>query len=121
MRFATCHPDRKHRSRGLCSACYHKFWIRTPRGIQTRKRVQRNSRLKDKYGISQEQWNKMWEDQDRLCKICRLALEAPNTDHNHSTGKVRGLLCHRCNTFVGYIEKNTLILGNVVKYLLEGK
>jgi len=49
----------------------------------------------------------MWESQDGKCAICGKQFQTPfnaRVDHNHRTGEVRGLLCHRCNVGLGYIE-----------------
>lgn len=71
--------------------------------------INRNSRLKSWYGIDLTEYNRMFEQQGGCCAICnkhqtqfkrRLAV-----DHNHTTGKVRALLCHICNRALGYYEK----------------
>ena len=38
-------------------------------------------------------------------------------DHNHTTGKIRGLLCHKCNSMLGYIKESPLTLQRAVAYL----
>jgi hypothetical protein len=53
----------------------------------------------EQLGISDERYAEMLEDQDGHCALCP---GVPGTrrlhvDHNHATGEVRGLLCHRCN------------------------
>ena len=68
--------------------------------------------LKRDYGITQEDYNKMFEQQEGHCAICdkperakingRLKVLA--VDHNHKTGQIRGLLCQVCNTRLAYIE-----------------
>ena len=42
-------------------------------------------------------------------------------DHDHKTGKVRGMLCHACNTVIGHADDNVTILNSAIKYLEENK
>lgn len=51
------------------------------------------------------------------CEICRKPCERMHIDHDHSTGRVRGLLCSGCNTFLGYLEKRASILGTALEYI----
>lgn len=66
--------------------------------------------LKRRYGITTDDYNKMLESQCDGCKICGRPNGFRNkgnrlfVDHNHITGKVRGLLCNKCNIGVGLIE-----------------
>ncbi len=64
--------------------------------------------LKALYGLTVEDYDKLLESQNGGCAICGLKTE-PNgkslcVDHNHETGQIRGILCFRCNTFVGQLE-----------------
>jgi len=63
------------------------------------RRVNRENWLRTNYGLSLQSYDKMLADQNGVCAICK---EEPGThwlvvDHNHKTGKIRGLLCWRCN------------------------
>lgn len=68
------------------------------------KKINLKYELKRKFQITLEQYDQMFEKQHGVCKICnkintngeRLAV-----DHNHITGKIRGLLCSRCNNGLG--------------------
>jgi Recombination endonuclease VII len=44
------------------------------------------------------------QQQEGKCAICKEPMERPNLDHNHKTGKIRGLLCPRCNLGLGFYE-----------------
>ena len=59
------------------------------------------------------------ESQDNKCRICGTAFGTamPNVDHDHSTGKVRGLLCARCNISLGGFKDDTDLLSNAITYL----
>ncbi len=73
-----------------------------------------------KWGFDVEEVTKLVEASDGNCDICcgvnangkRLAI-----DHNHSTGKVRGLLCSLCNTAIGKFKDSPSLLMKAIKYL----
>ena len=80
-----------------------------------RKKIWRKSALKRQYGISNEIYAKLKQYQKNLCAICRqkghtnIRQKYPlYVDHNHITGKVRGLLCAKCHTMLGYLEDSNL-------------
>ena len=52
-----------------------------------------------RYGLTEEDVRRILAAQDVKCAVCRASFEVMrfDTDHNHNTGRVRGLLCHRCN------------------------
>lgn len=65
----------------------------------------RDGNLRARLGITLARWNEMFQEQNGECAICNLTNVALVTDHNHSTGKVRGLLCISCNSSLGFLEK----------------
>jgi len=79
--------------------------------------------LKYKYGITLEEYNLMVESQNGLCALCdkhnvkiRGETISLAVDHDHETGKIRGLLCNACNTSLG-VYKTIAMLKKVIKYL----
>jgi len=79
----------------------------------------RKAQIKQSYGLLYEDWLKLWETQDGKCAICGESFDRPgaaNTDHNHKTNKVRGLVCRRCNIGLGYYE-NTKRMIESINYL----
>ena len=66
----------------------------------------RKSHLLRKYGLSPEDVDGMLRDQGGCCAICSLPFDGktPHVDHDHTTGIVRGLLCARCNVWLGRYE-----------------
>ncbi|MBX9682128.1 MAG: endonuclease VII domain-containing protein [Gemmataceae bacterium] len=83
------------------------------------------SKLKAKYGITKDQYLEMHASQDGKCAICgrseqqfwrgeRLQL---CVDHCHKTGKIRGLLCKRCNIGLGHLDDSVDFLNNAITYL----
>lgn len=90
----------------------------TPEMVEKRKRHAWLACLK-KFSITEEDYQKMFDKQMGLCAIChkpeseiKLAV-----DHDHDTGKVRGLLCKRCNMGIGLLGDNPDTLTNAVLYL----
>jgi hypothetical protein len=80
------------------------------------KRAERFRRL---YGITLEQYEEMRISQNSLCAICDREEELLFVDHDHSTGKVRGLLCRDCNAMLGLAMDNTRILDRAITYLKD--
>jgi len=64
-----------------------------------------------------EEYNNMVLEQNNNCGICKTSMISPCIDHNHSTGKIRMLLCHHCNTMIGLARENKVILNSAIKYL----
>lgn len=77
--------------------------------------------LKRMYGIDLLQYSELKKKQNNLCAICnrRPITKSLFVDHCHTSGKVRGLLCCKCNTGIGMLEDNIEFLENAIKYLKE--
>lgn len=86
-----------------CKACYNARY-RGARRRATPPEVRRAQNFKSRYGLTPEDVEAMVQRQGGVCAICTEILEDPCVDHDHSTGKVRGILCHRCNLGLGLIE-----------------
>lgn len=74
-----------------------------------------------KYGLTVEQFEKMFESQGGLCKICRKQARVLCVDHNHTTGAVRSLLCKPCNSALGFLEEDPLRAQALAAYVEEHK
>lgn len=87
--------------------------------------VRRNRVLKREYGITIEDYNKMFAEQKGKCLICDThqseVSRAFPVDHCHETGKVRGLLCHSCNGGLGLAKDSISILRGMIAYLERSK
>lgn len=129
---ATCHPDRKSRVRGLCQPCFiRKYYQENKQRLKDYAKEyykenrehqlynSRNGELKKKYGLSYDDYLKMVEEQLGKCYICKRQEDYKlHVDHNHKTGKVRKLLCNRCNYLLSAVE-NTDHLAKFLGYLEE--
>tara|TARA_R110000796_G_C14249860_1_gene398432 strand:+ start:96 stop:485 length:390 start_codon:yes stop_codon:yes gene_type:complete len=80
------------------------------------------------YNLTFSDYDKMLEEQGGKCKICGTTEPRGQSkagrfyvDHNHDTGKVRGLLCNDCNTGLGLFKDSKILLIDAIKYLeMEG-
>lgn len=76
--------------------------------------------LKNTYGITMDYKIKLREEQDNKCFICEKVFENDKSayiDHCHITKKVRGLLCHNCNSGLGYFKDTINNLKKAIEYL----
>lgn len=85
------------------------------------KNRRQNTRLKQMFGINRDQYAVMLKQQDGVCAICKEPEVVPNrslsVDHDHVTGKVRGLLCSNCNPGIGKFKEKIELLEKAVEYL----
>lgn len=81
----------------------------------------RELRLKNLYGLTIQDYETMLDNQDRKCAICHVGFGTRqfDIDHNHTTGKVRGLLCNNCNQMLGQAKDSILVLERAIQYLEE--
>jgi hypothetical protein len=112
-------------TKGLCRTCYDRERNRIPE-VQERRF---NWKLKKSFGITREDYDRVLQEQDNVCAICkkpdprgqRLAV-----DHDHACcpgwykncGKcTRGLLCVNCNSALGYLKEDIRSAENLIAYL----
>jgi len=82
--------------------------------------VSKKSELKRLYGITFENYLQMFVDQGEVCAICKESCQTKKSlsvDHDHESGKVRGLLCNRCNRALGMFRDNPTILNRAAEYI----
>lgn len=129
-RYASCHPDRLVKGRGLCGSCYNKKLLeQNPEArmrLNTRQKArwralyssglgpehakkQRDRHLRHRYGISAEEHEALLTAQNGLCALCKQPGGNTRTtklqvDHCHRNGNIRELLCPRCNHIIGMLE-----------------
>jgi hypothetical protein len=82
------------------------------------------------YGLTIDQFEALLAAQGHACAICsqplrawvprdERTLERPCIDHDHVTGKVRGILCTPCNLALGYLKDDPALFGRAIDYLKE--
>ena len=89
------------------------------------KRRDRKYHLKHQCGITLEQYEAMAEYQFHRCAVCgdpetrknQGGIMNLNVDHDHMTGKIRGLLCNRCNRVLGMVKEDITVLEEMKNYL----
>ena len=76
-------------------------------------------RIKKIYGLTKDCFYKILFAQNSKCSICSIELTDKNThiDHCHESGKVRSLLCGRCNQAIGLLDESIDRLSSAIKYL----
>lgn len=92
-------------------------WYANNKGIS--KERTRASTLKRLYGITVATYEAMFKSQNGVCVICEQPPinERLCVDHDHATGKVRGLLCKSCNVAIGRFNDDRQKLNNAIAYL----
>lgn len=137
----TCCETHAARNRALARATYHRK--KAAGGLSSEERDKQRARLErwradpanreklktkymvQRYGITRRQFDVMHQEQGGVCKIC----EKPpcdrwkrlHVDHDHQTGRIRGLLCHNCNTALGNFRDNVALLQKAIAYLQNKK
>jgi hypothetical protein len=108
-------PETRH---SVCKECT-KIRVRERHRNDPERR--RNNDLKRNYGITIEDYSRMFENQGGVCAICKRPGDGRWSqlcvDHDHVTGKVRELLCIRCNMILGRVNDNPLLLYGLATYL----
>jgi hypothetical protein len=114
------HSQNKKNSEFMLSKCtYSKQYYATHIAEK------RNYDLLHRFGITSDQYNRMLDKQNGVCAICgnretrRIhgKICVLSVDHSHVTGRVRGLLCNRCNKVLGIMDENTNLFQRIVSYL----
>lgn len=79
--------------------------------------------LKWRYGISVTDIDGIFKKQKSRCAACdkKLTIATLKVDHCHSTGIVRGILCHNCNITLGLINDDPVLLRKLAKYVAKHK
>lgn len=125
--------------RGQCRGCrsaYSREYARTPGGVQTKRRYRSanidkvreadsRAQRKKKYGLTDADYSDLFARQEGRCALCRTdkpkgRFNVFHVDHCHETGRVRGLLCHRCNVALGALGDTPQSIAAALAYV-EGR
>lgn len=77
----------------------------------------KNSYLYVEYGMTLDEWKRLLLEQKGVCAICGKLGKPFCVDHCHRTGKIRGLLCRKCNTAIGQLNDSLELARLAVSYL----
>ena len=121
-----CKVNPRGQSKGSwCKSCTNEYAKQLYH--KSDKTVHRDRWLKRTHGITYDEFKTKLENQNHKCSICFKAIGERQSrqhmknvacvDHNHTTGKIRDLLCNECNWALGLVEENTDVLNNMIKYV----
>lgn len=110
--------------RGYCKPCEvvrgRAYAVRNPERVR---RNARASRLRTKYGLTPEDFDALLAAQGHRCAICSADEAAVSgrwvVDHCHKTGRVRGILCNRCNRGIGRLGDDPFRIRVAAAYLAQ--
>ena len=111
----------KRKRRGQAEAtAYHKEYVHRPEALA---RI-RDLHLQARYGINRKEYDRLFKQQNGGCAICgdppqsHMGGEAMfSVDHDHISGRVRGLVCRLCNSALGFARDNPELLERMARYL----
>lgn len=84
---------------------------------ETAKTRRSHLHLKRKYGMTVDDLDAMWDRQDGCCALCGDPVIDWVIDHCHTSGKVRGILHHKCNVILGMAQDDPALLRRAAEYL----
>jgi hypothetical protein len=128
------HNTGKYGRNSICKACESKrvvAWQQAnPDKVRARskrfaaqprvKEYRRDWALKNKYGIDAGTYDAMLAEQSGVCAVCKMESDKPlSVDHDHVTGKVRGLLCNNCNMAIGLLADDEQRLRSAADYVAK--
>lgn len=88
--------------------------------MKARKAAAHEKRVQDTYGLAPGDYERLYALQGERCYICQRAngrSRKLSVDHDHKTGKVRGLLCRPCNSMLGHGRDNPTMFYRAAEYL----
>lgn len=94
--------------------------VAAAQGTEKKKLSDRKSYLKRKFGITLEEYDRMLADQGGACAICGREPRSDislHVDHEHQSGRIRGLLCFRCNNALGDFDDDPTLLRSAASYV----
>lgn len=113
--------------RGQCNPCrsrHQSTYVKTHPQKRHKQSIEsvRKSKLKTKYGMTPDGYQALLASQGGLCAICKTSEPGGrwgcmHVDHCHTTGVIRGLLCHNCNVALGRVGDNMQGVMRFVNYL----
>jgi hypothetical protein len=94
-----------------CTAVSNREWCENNPGFGWRRH------LKKQYGLTENDYQQMLAKQQRACALCQVSGKRLHVDHDHATGRVRGLLCSGCNMALGKFRDSPELLLRAARYV----
>lgn len=98
----------------VCSKCDQLKELQSKAWAKANPDSRRSTRLKFNYGIDLSKYEELFDLQGGCCKICQkhrsVFSSNLSVDHDHKTGKVRGLLCNPCNQAMGLLKEDYMAI-----------
>jgi len=101
---------------GTCAKARWQDWADKNR--ETLRESDRRRHYQREYGLSKPEAGQLVESRQGTCQICKTNCQIV-IDHNHATGQIRGLLCSKCNSILGFAADRVEILEAAIQYLKE--
>jgi hypothetical protein len=137
MKCKDCQLEKRIHAKDLCITCYGKHSMRKYRTLHLEEDKQRKrnwylnnkekvafyrkrSRILKHYNMTLDELENMKKLQNDECLICSKQVPL-KVDHDHKTGRVRGLLCDLCNRGLGYFRDNPELLVEAAEYLISSR
>ena len=122
-RYRDKYPDKIKEDRKKNKERYKAYRLKwATENPEEKKLADRRYWLKNGYGITLEEFERLLNNQKGICPVCGLPFKEggkrrPFIDHSHETGQVRGLLHHKCNSLLGFADEDIRILTGAIEYL----
>lgn len=107
-----------------CIVCANELSRKRPKEERAKRYQQNKDQMRHRkllwsFGITLDEYNRMKESQGGVCAICKTIEDTKQlaVDHNHKTGKVRQLLCGRCNPAIGFLREDPVLARKLAEYL----
>lgn len=117
-----CGVNPRKKTYSWCQPCVNAY--EKERWAKTDLKARRDKHLKSRYGIDYSWFLQQLKGQDGKCLLCLtdMTLEGHSStkvcvDHDHKTGKVRGLLCNHCNRALGLFRDDAATVSRALAYL----
>jgi len=127
-KWKAANPDKIATYNRVRRECNRAAENRAYRQTEAGRRSMLRGRLKAVYGLSFEEYERLVKQQEGRCAICGKEPSGTghydqrlHVDHDHSTGKIRGLLCLQCNIAIGAFDENSDRMLSAIAYLRGGK
>lgn len=119
-RQTACKDGHRHICKLCANAVCRKYYANNTEKAKT---ATKRCRMMTMYGMSLSDYERLLQAQGMSCAICRTkspgGLGRFHVDHCHSTGRIRGLLCHSCNTGLGLFKDSDVNLRRAIEYLRQ--